>query len=293
MNKKLASQLAGVMTVAMLVGTSAFAETRHRDETNRGGEHRESHQRDANQSSGQSHVDSYRNQGTNETRTYDRRGETRGNNNFDHNRTNRENRTYTQNDRSYGQNNNAWRGSNDRYRGNNDRYRGNNRGYENRGYEHRGNPYYAHGRISRIERWNGGFRVYIGGAPYPFFLPEARFRLFNWRVGVDINLGGYYNPLGYYDYYDDAYYGGGAAVSAGALRGVVETVDYRRGSFVLRDDASGGFVTVLMRSGDRTFDAIRPGDYVNVAGDWSRTGLFNAYRADLLDNGYDGGYYRR
>ena len=141
---------------------------------------------------------------------------------------------------------------------------------------------------SVIDRWNDGFRVYIGGAPYPFFLPEARFRLFNWRVGVDVALGGYYNPLGYYDYYDDSYADG--SLSAGALRGVVETVDYRRGSFVLRDDASGSFVTVLMRSGDRTFDAIRPGDYVNVAGDWSRAGLFNAYRADLLD---DGDSYRR
>jgi hypothetical protein len=294
MNKQLASQLAGVMTIALLVGTSAFAEDRHRDETNRGGEHRETHQRDANQNSGQSHVDSYRNRATNETRTYDRRGETRGNNNstynnnnFDHSRTNRENRTYTQNDRNYGQSN-AWRGSNDHRYDNrsNDRYRGNN----NRGYEHRGNPYYAHGRISRIDRWNGGFRIYIGGAPYPFFVPEARFRLGGWRVGLDINLGGYYNPLGYYDYYDDAYYGGGAAVSAGALRGVVETVDYRRGSFVIRDDASGGYITVLMRCGDRTFDAIRPGVYVNVAGDWSRAGLFNAYRADLID---DGQYYRR
>lgn len=289
-DKKLASQMAGVMAIALLVGTSAFAEDRHRDETNRGGEqHREMQHRDASPSTGQATVDSYRNRATNETRTWnhnDRGNENRGNNNYDRNRDN--NRSYGHSNENRGYNNNDYR-NNNTYR-NNDRYRGgNDHRYDNRsrGYEHHGNPYYAHGRISRIDRWNGGFRVYIGGAPYPFFVPEARFRLFGWRVGLDIRLGGYYNPLGYYEYYDDVYDGG--SYSAGALRGVVETVDYRRGSFVLRDDISGNFVTVLMRSGDRTFGAIRPGDYVDVAGDWSRNGLFEAYRADLLD----GSYYRR
>ncbi len=137
---------------------------------------------------------------------------------------------------------------------------------------------------------------------YPFFVPEARFRLFNWRVGLSIHLGGFWNPLGYYDYYDgvDPYYAGGygyapayapgiAVTNAnGYLRGVVDNIDYRRGSMVIRDDASGNFVTVMMRGDDPRFDSLRNGDYVNLTGDWVR-GYFEAYRVDNIDDGQ----YRR
>jgi hypothetical protein len=137
-------------------------------------------------------------------------------------------------------------------------------------------PYYAHGRVSRYEPYRGGYRVWIVGAPYPFFVPEAYYRANRLRVGVSIRLGGYYNPLGYYDYYD------GRAYSHGVLRGWVESVDYRRDTFVMRNEATGSFVTVLMRRGRD----VRPGDYVEVTGDWARSGLFDARYVDLLDYGY-------
>jgi len=300
-NKRLAAQFAGVMAIAMVFGTSAFAETRHHDETNRSGDRQERHHRDNNNNNDANRStvqpDQFRGSNrTNETRTYDHNRNNnynRGNESRTYDRSRENNRSYdnrtynnrTYDNRGYSHNSSEWRGGNRDYRNNNN-YRGND-------YGHRGNPYYTHGRINRIERWNGGYRIFLGGALYPFFVPEARFRLGNWRVGLDIRLGGYYNPLGYYDYYDDAYYDGayygGAAVSSGALRGVVETVDYRRDTFVLRDDISGNFVTVVMRGGDRRFDTLRPGDYIDVAGDWSRNGLFEAYRADLLE----GGNYRR
>lgn len=294
-DKKLVSQFAGVLAVAMLFGTSAFAEDRHHDETNRGERH-ERHQRDSGQThvqsgdvrSGETRSNEFHNN-NDRNRQFDNNNQWRGsnehrdyrNNNNDHRndyRNNDRSNTYRNNDRS-----NAYRYNNDHRNDfrNNDRYRGND--------GHRGTPYYAHGRISRVERWNNGYRLWIGGALYPFFVPELYFRSHNWRVGIDVNLGGYYNPLGYYDYYDQPYYDGGySTYSSGALRGVVETVDFRRGTFVLRDDISGNFVTVVMRGRDYDFGRIRPGDYVDVAGDWSRNGLFEAYRADLMDNGYYG-----
>jgi len=275
--------------VALLVGTSAFADSRHSDATRdrdsrRGSdrttvEQRTTIQRDTTRS--------YTPQQRNETRSWDRNNNNQ-NRSFDRNNT----RSYEQS-RTY-----------DRNRSYDNRSFDRNRGYDNRSYDRnrggyapsyaRGNAYYHDGRISRIERWNGGFRIYLGGAPYPFFVPEARFNLFNWRVGLSIRLGGYYNPLGYYDYYDGAYpgaYVGVAPASAGDVHGIVESVDYRRGSMVVRDDVSGSFVTVMMRGGDPRFDSLRIGDAVDLSGDWVR-GYFEAYNVNRLDAGYDG-YYRR
>ena len=156
------------------------------------------------------------------------------------------------------------------------------RRYDSRRYnDHRGNrygnrkPYHARGRVSRVVRYGGGYRVWIGGAPYPFFVPAAHYHRDRFRVGLFINLGGYYNPAGYYDYYDYR-----TAYSRAELRGVVESVDYRRDTFVIRNEATGSFVTVVMR--DRRRD-VRPGDFVEMYGDWSRSGLFQAYDVDLLD----------
>lgn len=127
-------------------------------------------------------------------------------------------------------------------------------------------PYYAHGRVSRAYRHGHGYHVWIHGVHYPFFIPSAYYHHNRFRVGLFIRLGGYYNNAGYYDYY------GGA--SAGTLYGVVESVDYRRGTFVLRNDATGSFVTVVMTG--RSVD-VRPGDSVELSGDWTRSGLFQAY----------------
>ncbi|HVS31716.1 MAG TPA: hypothetical protein VMS98_09695 [Thermoanaerobaculia bacterium] len=138
-------------------------------------------------------------------------------------------------------------------------------------------PYYAHGRVSRVARYGSGYRVWIGGAPYPFFIPGSYYHRDRFRVGLSINLGGFYNPLGYYDYYDAGY---GRSYSRGELRGYVESVDYRRDTFVIRNEATGSYVTVVMRDRRRE---VRPGDYVELYGDWSRSGLFTAYDVDRLN----------
>ena len=149
------------------------------------------------------------------------------------------------------------------------------RGYSNdrgRSSSSHRQPYYANGRISRVNPYRGGYHVWVGGARYPFFVPHSYYNRNRFRIGLMINLGGYYNPAGYYDYYDGR--------SRGDLRGTVESVDYRRDTFVVRNDATGSFVTVISR--DRRQN-LRPGDYVEVEGAWTRSGVFTAYDVDLLD----------
>jgi hypothetical protein len=53
---------------------------------------------------------------------------------------------------------------------------------------------------------------------------------------------------------------------------------------VINDDISRQFVTVTMPR-DRRMDDVRPGDYVEFSGDWTRGGVFNAYRLERLDEG--------
>jgi len=295
---------------ALLIGTSAFAESRHENATSRDGAWHDRDQRSSVQrQSGERDTRSSTQQRTetrswnNSNRSYDRNN----NNNYNRNetrsydRSNDRNRTYDRSrgyegNRSYDRNRGYENHSYDRNHGYENHGYDRNRGYENHGYDrNRGNAFYRDGRISRIEHWNGGYRVWLGGFSYPYFIPEARYRLFNWRVGLSIHLGGFWNPLGYYEYYDgvDPYYANGygyapTVATSGYVRGVVESVDYRRGSMVIRDDASGSFVTIMMRGNDPRFDSLRNGDYVSLSGDWVR-GYFEAYRVDNADDGY----YRR
>jgi hypothetical protein len=313
-NKKLSLMVVAGFAVAALAGTSAFAEDRHTNETrghsNGSGvvsRHSAGEARNRSEGNGSQNatprvepqqraaVDRRSTEGTydrgNSNRgTYDRGTYDRGNNggvtNIDRERTQAIESDARRGGDSYrnGNRNDGYRNGssnrNDGYRNGsnnrNDSYRNGNRG-GSYGYGNR-QPYYAHGRVTRIDPWNGGFRIYVGGAPFPFFVSDSYYRRNHWRVGIDIQLGGYYNPLGYYDYYDGVY--DGRAYSNGALRGTVESVDYRRDTFVLRNDATGSFVTVAARS---RRDEVRPGDYVELAGDWSRSGIFEAYRVDLID----------
>jgi hypothetical protein len=317
-NKNLITMSAAAMAVATLIGTSAFADSRPANET-RDHSARVSRDHSANQS-GSSRGDrsparsgdrqaqvERRSADQGATRSYDRsNGGTydRGSReysrdttqsvqapaqSFDRNRSNDRNRggntgTYDRNRSNAGSydRNRSNGGSYDRNRSNNNgSWRGNNGSYGRGSYDNRRHYSYS-GRISNIVRYGSGYRIWIGGAPYPFFVSDSYYRRNRFRIGINIALGGYYNPLGYYDY-DDGYYDGGSAYSTGALRGVVESVDYRRDTFVLRNEATGSFVTVSSRS--RRSD-VRPGDYVEIAGDWTRSGFFEAYDVALLNDGY-------
>jgi hypothetical protein len=327
--------MTGAVAIAALVGTSAFAESRHSDATNDRREQRserssesrdhERGQADARRggdSSSRTQPDTYRNNERSRTPDVNRNNNDRGQNN---NTYRDSNRGRGQND-SYRNNNGATqpetyrnnRGSapSEAYRNNNnDAYRNNNRGrtqydsyrnergrsnqgsrnegWQNNGYRNN-RPAYDNrgrrntsvsGRINRFLHERGGYRIWVDGGRYPIWIPEARISLFpRLRVGLSLNFGGYYDPLGYveaYDYYDGGSYGYGGVYSSGLLRGVVETVDYRRGTLVLRDETSGNFVTALIR--DRRLESLRPGDYAEISGDWTRGGVFEARRLENVD----------
>jgi len=300
--KNLAAQVAGAMAIAALVGTSAFAESRHSDATDR------DHGRQSSSDRSSRHERSDRSSNQNQTQsrhestapqTY-QRGETRSNGSWNRNET-RNNGSF---DRSQTRSNETWnRGDSRSNRSQAESFRNDNRGFDrsqsNRNnrpsFDERGRrSEFVEGRVNRFVHERGGYRIWVDGGRFPVWIPEARIGLFpHLRVGLSLRFGGYYDPLGYleaYDYYNDGYYGGGyggygSASSSGLLRGVVETVDYRRGTLVLRDDVSGSFVTALIR--DRRLETLRPGDYAEIAGDWTRAGVFEGLR---LEDTRDGRY---
>ncbi|MEA2344680.1 MAG: hypothetical protein QOF63_2849 [Thermoanaerobaculia bacterium] len=329
--KNLAAQVAGAMAIAALVGTSAFAESRHSDATDRdhgrqsssdrgsrdraarsGSETQTQERHDTNTTAPQTYQrDQARNNGSwqrdnntrqrdNNTRQRDESRNNNGNNSTwqrDQARTNNGtwNRNETRNNGTWNRNESRNNGSFERsqtesYRNNNrsQSYRNNRPSFDSRGRR----SDFVQGRVSRFVHERGGYRIWVDGGRFPVWIPEARIGLFpHLRIGLSLRFGGYYDPLGYleaYDYYNDGYYGGGGgygAYSSGLLRGVVETVDYRRGTLVLRDDVSGSFVTTLIR--DRRLETLRPGDYAEIAGDWTRSGVFEGLR---LEDTRDGRY---
>ena len=260
--KQLAARMGYVAAAVMLVATSAFADSRHRNETRGHGGNRNT---------------------TRHERSYTPSQSQRGNGSY--HRSNPPSHNYN---RSY---------SAPRAEG----YRGGSRSYGYHGGSSHYSPYYGHGRISHVYPYHGGYRVFVAGVPLPFFVPFAYWDPFRFRVGLNINIGGYYNPAGYYDYYYGAYppppppyYARGPypapapAYSEAVLRGSVESVDYGNGTFVVRNEASGSFVTVDNRA--QNGPQVQPGDYVEIQGDWLNGGSFHAVSLQLLNDGRD---YRR
>ena len=291
-------QLASLtLAVFALAGTSAFAESRHSNETRSRGEARGTVRRGGTPSGSRVTVegrrgDNSRNRSVERRSTERRSSEGRS---VERRSTERrsEGRTYERPNRSETQNRSESRyRSSDRYRNdgrfeNDGRFRNDGRYDRGRSRSNYGNrkPYYAHGRVSRYQRYGGGYHVWIHGAPYPFYVPLAYWNHNRFRIGLTIGLGGYYNSLGYYDYWtgyrDGSYNSGYRAHSEADFRGVVESVDHRRDSFVVRNDDTGNFITVVLR--DERESLPRPGDYVAVRGDWTNQGYFRAYDLDFLD----------
>jgi hypothetical protein len=143
------------------------------------------------------------------------------------------------------------------------------------------------GRVTSFTHENGGYRVHLDRDGRSFWIPESRFRNHSaLRVGLSISLGGIFNgglinvdALSY-----PGEYGYGQVYDQGYVRGVVDRVDYRTNTILVRDEASGRFINVDMRTAGQTsgVDArnVRPGDYLTLSGQWDRGGVFEAYRVD-------------
>jgi hypothetical protein len=296
-DKKLKAGLAAAMAIATLAGTSAFADSRPQRGTrdsggairrDAGASRAEGRRGNTSVTRSESRGSSRRSDGAIRRDGASTRGsESRGDITVRAPRDTRRGesgsgRTYEA-DRNRRQTNRQGRAESFR-RGTDSRSRTDSR-YRSGGY--RTEPYHTRGRIERYQRYRDGYRVWVGGAPYPFYVPSRYWHRDRFRVGLWISLGGYYNPLGYYDYYDgyrdgyyDSRYNDRRAYSRGEIRGIVESVDARRTSFVLRNDDTGDYITVLPRA-RRVY--VRPGDYVEVDGTWSRSGYFTAYDIDWLD----------
>lgn len=156
-------------------------------------------------------------------------------------------------------------------RGRNDRYDSRHDSRSRNSYRHGREPYYAQGRVSRVHRHGNGYRVWVHGSRYPFFVPLSHWHHDRFRVGLMIRLGGWYNDGGYYDYYDDR----------SQLYGVVESIDYRRNTLLVRNEVTGHFVTVRAR--DYDVDRLRIGDLIELEGRWRDSRFFEARDIDLVD----------
>jgi hypothetical protein len=347
---KSAVYVAATGTLALLLATSAFAEDRHHDETR--------HSQGQGQTHSSNHGDSNHQQQRTEPRTFDRgqtrsfdRGQTRSFDrgqarSFDQGQTRSfdrgQTRSFDQNRgqaRSFDQNQaRTWdRGNTRNYSSN---YRNDARAYSSRGGDFRGSvrgdfrgsrESYRNGiprsdgrismlgRISRYEHGRGGYRIWVGGSLYPYWVPESYFLRHRIGIGLDLRLGGifrdgsvyvdylgwpgdpFYNDPYYYDAgydggyapgysasvgtYDGAYAG---ADNEGLVSGTVDSVDYRAGTLYLRDDSSRRVITVDMRRVDGRnsrldFGDLHPGDRVSLRGAWVDGNVFAAARIDAID----------
>lgn len=144
-------------------------------------------------------------------------------------------------------------------------------------------PYYARGAVSQLQPYRGGYRVWIDGARYPFYVPSSQFRGSSFRLGRIINLGGYFNRGGYYDYscYDCSRESrrDDLKFKSATVRGKVESIDEQHGTFIIIAEGNDSPVTVR-RGNDRGLGELRVGDYLEVDGEWTRTGYFDATRID-------------
>jgi hypothetical protein len=142
------------------------------------------------------------------------------------------------------------------------------------------------GRVSSISRDRDGYRVQLDRGD-SFWIPSTRLgnRARDLRVGVSISLGGIFQ--GGMINVDAVTWpsASGYGYDQGSVSGVVESIDYRSGILMLRDDASGISINVDMRSAQSARVDLRPGDYVTLSGNWVRGNVFDAYRIDAVNNG--------
>jgi hypothetical protein len=300
--KSLSAQIAAAVAVATLFGPSAFAESRHHQATARG--HASGGSGRSSQSSGRgesrlSRGSQQRDRASSSSRYQqsDRSSSTRND------QRGREWRDTSRQDRrsvdSRNQSRSSSRDNRNGYRDNSQSYRGRDNSSYPRQYRG-GERFNGNGHIRNILRENNGYRVWLDGGRFPFFIPFSRWALHPLRIGLSVRFGGYYDPLGYvsvydigwpgggygYDGYRDGYgygnregYGYGPVATSGQLRGIVESINYRGGTLFVRDDTSREVVTVTMPR-DRRMEEVREGDYVEFSGTWGR-GVFEADRLDV------------
>lgn len=166
------------------------------------------------------------------------------------------------------------------------------RGTDNRSRDNTNNSYRENqrintsGRISSFSHERDGYRVRIEGNDRSFWVPQSSFgsRARDLRVGVSIGLGGIFRGGSIYvdavSWPNDGYaYGNGYGngYDRRFVRGVIERVDRRDGTLLVRDEGSGRVITADTRSDLR---GLRRGDFVELRGQWVRGGVFDVARIE-------------
>lgn len=159
------------------------------------------------------------------------------------------------------------------------------------------------GRVRSFSRESNGFRVQFDRDDRWYHVPQSAFRgrHNDLRIGVSLRLGGYFGGNDFYadsvDFIDGAYdndnrdnRGYRNSYNNDYVSGIVERVDFRRGTMLLRDDRSGRRIEVVMVNGSRNrrgvdLNDVRRGDRISLSGDWRRGNVFEAYNIDSLRNG--------
>ncbi len=179
-----------------------------------------------------------------------------------------------------------------------DRDRGNDRGgYSDRGGYHDNDRVTMEGHVRSFNRERDGFRVQLDRGNYSYFIPERHLRnRRDFRVGVSIRLGGVFRGGSIFvDAVDfpggggfyDPYHEGRGGYDYATVRGVVDRIDFRRDTLVLREQSTGRFVIVDMRDSDRRYrsvdlDDLRRGDFLVLSGEWIRGNVFAASRVESV-----------
>ena len=259
-SKDLTLQLAGTFALAILVGTSSFAEARHLGGTRGGGSSRQS---SPHQSFGRGIV----------SRPHFSSG-------FGRSAPRVPSAPRVAPRAPYAGRSVAPRGPSNYY----GRGRGGvGRSYRGGSFYNSGSRFYGRGRIDRVVPYRGGYHVYLGGWGYPFFVPYRFYDPFRFRLGLFIGFNAFYDPIGYYSVYGWPYYGYPPPAYVGTrsyrddyandttvVSGVVESIDLHTGTVILIEDRSNRRTTALLPPRDRRVDDIRVGDYIELSGSWVR-----------------------
>ena len=297
-SKALTLQVAGTFALAMLVGASAFAESRHLGGTRSGGSSHSSGSFSRGSGSFSHGSGTFSRGSGNSGRSYSRgsgssysRGSGSNYSRGSGNRTPGYSRsTPSYNNRGYS----SGRSYRSAPRGGYNYGRGSS--YHGGNFYNNGSRFFGRGRVERVVPYHGGYRVYLGGWGYPFFVPYRFYDPFRFRIGLFVGFNAFYDPLGYYSvygwpgYYPTPVYAAGTTVYRDAanydngaeLRGVVESIDLHSGTVLVIEDQSNRRTTALLPPRDRRVDEIRVGDYVELSGSWVR-GRNYEFDADALD----------
>ena len=134
------------------------------------------------------------------------------------------------------------------------------------------------GKVSSFSREQDGYRVQLDRGQ-SYWVPRSSFgnRERDLRAGVSISLGGIFR--GGSISFDAVSYPGavaGYAYGNGYVNGVIASIDYRGNTLVVRDQATGRLITAEMTAGGRSnVRNLRPGDYVQMSGQWIGGGVFD------------------